>query len=262
MSAVRDKVIVVTGASRGLGRGLAEAWSRQGAKLGLCARTEPVVPAGAQAVVAAVDVRDREALRSFSHEVEARLGPIDLWVNNAGVLDPIGFVRELDEAEFAAHWAVNVHGVLFGSQCLIESAHRRADGFRSVLVNISSGAAHKGYAAWGAYCAAKAAVERLTEVIALEEPGVRAYAIAPGVIDTAMQELIRRKTEAEFPRVGKFRELKEKDAFNRPEYIAWHLGELAFRFDAYRARTALEGGDGAWSLRLPNQDPDWSPSRP
>jgi NAD(P)-dependent dehydrogenase (short-subunit alcohol dehydrogenase family) len=97
-----------------------------------------------------------------------------------------------------------------------------------VLVNISSGAALKGRAGWAPYCAGKAAVDRLTEAVALEEAevGLRAYAVAPGVVDTAMQERIRSSTEAEFPDVERFRELQRAGAFNTPRFVADRLLDL------------------------------------
>src|SRR5690606_22108759 len=119
----------------------------------------------------------------------AALGPIDLWINNAGVLDPIAFVRDLDPAAFQDHLAINVGGVLHGSQAYVR--HLRAVGRTGVLVIVSSGAAQKPYPAWGAYCAGKAAVDLLTGVSAAEERCVRAHAVAPGLVDTAMQEKIR-----------------------------------------------------------------------
>ena len=90
-------------------------------------------------------------------------------------------------------------GVLFGTQAFVRHLRRR--GGEGVLVNVSSGAARKPYAGWSVYCAAKAAVDRMTECVALEEAahGLRAYALAPGVIDTDMQALIRATPAARFP---------------------------------------------------------------
>lgn len=223
----RDRVVVITGASRGLGAGMAEAMRARGVKLGLCARGEPAVAEATGAIVARrLDVRDAGAVEAFCGAVAEQLGPIDLWINNAGVLDPIAFVRDVDPAAFLDHLAVNVGGVLAGSQAYLR--HLRAAGRRGVLVNVSSGAAQKPYPAWGAYCAGKAAVDLLTGVIDAEEDCVRAHAVAPGLIDTAMQARIRGLTAAQFPPVEKFLAVKAAERFNSPAFVADYLLRLAF----------------------------------
>jgi benzil reductase ((S)-benzoin forming) len=222
----KGRTAVITGASRGLGAGIAKAFSRAGLKLGLCARSAPVLDDGDTVVSRQLDVTDQTAVFRFADEVSERLGPIDLWINNAGVLEPIAFVRALDSEALMKHLAINVAGVLHGTRAYL----RHLDGRDGVLMNISSGASTKGYAGWGAYCAGKAAVDRLTECVAAEESALRAYAVAPGVIDTDMQKLIRSKTAEEFPNVEKFRDLKKNDAFNTVGYVAQHL--LAIAFDA------------------------------
>jgi hypothetical protein len=221
---VRDvAVAVVTGASRGLGAGLAEAFAAAGLRLGLCARTDPAMPDGPHVVARTVDVADATAVERFAAEVHDRLGPIDLWVNNAGVVGPIDPVRSADPAAVATNLSINVLGVVHGSQAFL-----RHCGPAPVLVNISSGAASKAYAGWAAYCASKAAVERFTDVLALEEPDLRAYAVAPGVVDTDMQAEIRSTPAGRFPTVERFHDLKAREAFNSPAWVARQLLDLAF----------------------------------
>jgi len=175
-----------------------------------------------------LDVRDEAAVLAFGERVARELGPIDLWVNNAGVLDPIAFIRDLDLAALMDHLAINVGGVMSGSKAYVRHLHRKGGG--GVLINISSGAALAGYAGWGAYCAGKAAVDRLTECVQLEEDehGLRAYAVAPGVIDTDMQTKIRAQSAERFPMVDKFRDLKRREAFNSPAFVANRVLAIAF----------------------------------
>ena len=99
-----------------------------------------------------------------------------------------------------------------------------------MLINVSSGAGTRPYAGWAAYCAAKAAVDQLTRVVALEEHahGLAAYAVAPGVVDTDMQETIRATDEADFPEVARFRQLAVDGNFNSASWVAEHLLGLAF----------------------------------
>ena len=222
------KVAVITGASRGLGLGLAQFFLEQGLKLAVCSRTGCSIEPQENLYSEELDVCDADALERFLQATVERFGPIDLWINNAGVLEPVKFVRDLDERELFDHLAVNVGGVFSGSRSFVN--HRREYSGHGVLINISSGAALKGYAAWGAYCAGKAAVDRLSECIQLEEAekGLRVYAVAPGVIDTNMQSKIRSFSENEFPMVNKFHDIKKNEAFNTPSFVAAKLLEIAF----------------------------------
>jgi NAD(P)-dependent dehydrogenase (short-subunit alcohol dehydrogenase family) len=218
---------VVTGASRGLGAGIANRFVELGIAVGCCARHEPMLPAGRDGVLgAAVDVRDPAAVDAFARRVTAELGPIDLWVNNAGVLDPIGPLRDGDVEALRAHVEVNVLGVLWGSRTFARLVHDRPNG--GTLVNISSGAARTVYQGWAAYCASKAAVEQLSRVLAAEEAdhGLRVVALAPGVVDTDMQATIRATDVDRFPSVERFHALKADDAFNSPAWVADRILDL------------------------------------
>ncbi len=222
------RTAVITGASRGLGAGLAHSFRERGLRLGLCARSDPALAAGPDVVAQRLDVRDPAAVTAFAAAVEARLGGIDLWINNAGLLEPIDPLRDVDPEAARSHLEVNVLGVLFGTQAFVKHLRRR--GAEGVLVNISSGAAQRPYAGWSVYCAAKAAVERMTECVALEEAahGLRAYALAPGVIDTDMQARIRATAAARFPEAPRFVERKRENRFNTPGFVAEHILALGF----------------------------------
>jgi benzil reductase ((S)-benzoin forming) len=239
--ATSGQVAVVTGASRGLGAGMAVHFASAGVHLGLCARRRPNLVAMTRPrahngrveppeppLVATVDVTDYDALAAFADAVIARFGRIDLWVNNAGVLEPVGPLAGADPYLVARHIDVNVTGVLYGTMVFAGHVRRRpGDG---VLVNISSGAATHPYLGWAPYGAAKAAINQLTEVVAREERGngLRAHSVAPGIVDTDMQAYIRQTDAAQFPEVDHFRQLKRDEAFNSPTWVAEKLLELAF----------------------------------
>ncbi|MFP4062150.1 MAG: SDR family oxidoreductase [Halochromatium sp.] len=240
MTDLTHKVALITGASRGLGAGLATRFLERGLRVAACARTQPALAGTADRVLTmAADVTDSEAISRLCEAAVARFGRIDLWINNAGLLAPIGPLRDNDPAAFARHIEVNVVGVFNGSQAFIR--HLRARGGEGVLLNISSGAARNAYAGWSAYCAGKAAVDRMSESIALEETdsGLRVHAVAPGIIDTDMQAMIRDCSPEQFPRVQKFLDLKANDGFSSPAFVADRLLDLAFGPDGAEQPVAM-----------------------
>jgi NAD(P)-dependent dehydrogenase (short-subunit alcohol dehydrogenase family) len=251
---VIGKVAVITGASRGLGAGLAAQFAASGLHLGLCARHRPVlgpiahdgpIASSESPVLAAADVTDRAALNAFAEAVVTRYGRIDLWVNNAGLLGPIGPLADADPDLIRRTVDVNVTGVLHGSAVFAE--HVRSRPGPGALVNISSGAASTPYEGWAAYCATKAAVDQLTRVVALEEArhGLTAYSLSPGLVDTDMQAAIRATDESDFPEVARFRHAAEEHRFNSPAWVAEHI--LALAFGPPRPDTVLRVPDQAVS---------------
>lgn len=222
-------VAVITGASRGIGAGLARHFHERGVALGLCARS--AIPLAGQELVLAerFDICDEAAVDGFAARVVERFGHIDVWINNAGVLAPIAPLRNVTLTDFRRHVDINLVGVFLASRAYARHIRESARG--GVLINISSGAATSAYAGWSAYCAGKAGVNLLSECLRVEErdAGLRVHAVAPGIIDTAMQELIRGCTVDDFPAVDAFRGFKERNAFSTPEYVAEKLFELAFQ---------------------------------
>ncbi len=253
---ISGRVAVVTGASRGLGAGLAVHFAASGMHLGLCARHRPVLAARTRPtaqdghivaseapVLSALDVTDHDALDRFAAAVVARFGRIDLWVNNAGLLGPIAPLAVADPDEVRRAVDINVTGVLNGTSVFARHVRTRPGG--GVLINMSSGAATKPYQGWATYGATKAAVDQLTRVVALEEAphGLAAYALSPGLVDTDMQAAIRATDEASFPEVDRFRRAKKERRFNSPAWVAEQI--LAIAFGPERA--------GSVVLRVPDQ---------
>lgn len=242
---LKSRVAFISGASRGIGEAIALRASELGMRLVLCARSAPSIPESDSVIARSLDVRDAESMEALVSEAEERFGTIDLWINNAGVLEPISLMRDMSLDDFKTHLEVNLTGVFIGSQCYVRHLHRRAavkgtepagasGGDAGVLLNMSSAAAWKAFEGWAPYCAAKSGVERLTEVVALEEAalGLRAHSVAPGVVDTEMQALIRSTSADRFPDVDAFREMKETDSFNSARYVANEF--LAIAFDPSR----------------------------
>jgi NAD(P)-dependent dehydrogenase (short-subunit alcohol dehydrogenase family) len=245
---------VITGASRGLGAGLATAFAARGLRLGLCARTRPHVPDGAEAIAAELDVRDPAAVEGFAREIAGRFGRIDLWVNNAGVLEPIGPLADADPEQVREHLEINVLGVAIGSAAF--ARHVRSREGRGVLVNISSGAATTVYVGWAPYCSSKAAVDMLTAVVGREErgSGLVAYALSPGVVDTDMQRMIRDTSAEVLPASDRFRRLHREGRFNSPDRVAAFILERCLTREA--STVGALDDVAAVRLRVPDQPPD------
>lgn len=250
----RTPVAVVTGASRGLGAGLAESLAQAGFALGLCARNRPDVPPGAPGGLSrSVDVRDPVAVAEFAARVTDEVGPIDLWINNAGVLDPIGPLREAPVGALTTHVEVNLLGVMWGTRTFAGLVHDRDE--PGTLVNISSGAARGIYEGWAAYCATKAAIDQLTRVVAAEEAGhgMSAFSVAPGVVDTDMQALIRSTPAERFPSVERFHQLAEHDAFNTAAWVGEQVLDLHRATNAKARPSWIENSADPVVLRIPDE---------
>lgn len=183
---------LVTGASRGLGRALADSLAQDGWRLVLTARggddlrsvTGRLRRAGPAEVVAiAGDVRDAE---HRSRLVDAAGAHLDLLVNNASLLgpSPLPALAQLTSEAFAEVLAANVDAPLQLTRSALP-ALRAAGG---VVVNVSSDAAVGAYPGWGGYGASKAALDQWSAVLAAEEPGLAVYAFDPGDMRTAMHQ--------------------------------------------------------------------------
>jgi NAD(P)-dependent dehydrogenase (short-subunit alcohol dehydrogenase family) len=187
-------VVLVTGASRGLGRAIAQLLARQGARLILTARGAADLEATATGLArhTAVfalpgDVADPTHVARLVGEGEARLGPVDVLVNNASDLGATPLPRLQDYPLEALERALRANAVapLRLAQLVLPGMIARR---RGRIVNVTSDAAVEAYPGWGGYGASKAAFEALSRVLAaeLEGTGVAVYAVDPGDMDTAM----------------------------------------------------------------------------
>jgi NAD(P)-dependent dehydrogenase (short-subunit alcohol dehydrogenase family) len=175
-------VALITGASRGLGRALAEELARRGWKLVLDARTGAALPAVPGTHVPG-DVTDPEHRRALVRAV-ADLGGLDLLVNNASTLgaSPMPAVADLDEEVLQETLLTNVVAPHALTKALLPRLRER----HGVVLNLSSDAAVEAYPGWGAYGASKAALDHLTRTLAVEQPALRVYAVDPGDMRTQM----------------------------------------------------------------------------
>ena len=226
------QVAIVTGGGRGFGRAIAETLAGLGASVIIASRNAPelddvangIKKQGGRALAQTADVSDERQVQELVLAAERWVGPPTILVNNAGVLDPVGPLAETSGASWLRNIAINVGGTYLVTRAVLPGMLDRDYGR---VVNISSGAADRASAGWSAYCAAKAAVDQLTRVLALEMEGsgVTVCAFHPGFMDTAMQERIRRATPQEFPRVEEYRQAhrdgRTKDPHDTARIVAY-----------------------------------------
>jgi short-subunit dehydrogenase len=188
-------VVIITGASSGIGRALALRLGAMGCRVGLIARRRDLLDAAAAAIAAAggtaasatADVGDRVRLRAAVAEVEHRLGPADVLVANAGFGAPT-LLDPLNTADVETTFQVNLLGVVYAIEAVLPGMLTRHSGH---LLAVSSLAAFKGLPGESAYCASKAAVNAYMEGlrIALRPRGVAVTTVCPGFVATAMRSM-------------------------------------------------------------------------
>ncbi|WOT05558.1 SDR family oxidoreductase [Shewanella youngdeokensis] len=180
------QLIVITGASSGIGATIAQAFSAKGHPLLLLARRVELMEALEldNALCVGVDVTDAEAMKNAIATAEAKFGPVGCLINNAGMM-LLGAVDTQDPAEWSQMLNINVMGVLNGIHAVLADMKTRKTG---TIINISSVAGRKTFPNHAAYCATKFAVHALTENIREEVAAddVRMITIAPGAVETAL----------------------------------------------------------------------------
>jgi len=189
---LEGKVAVITGASKGLGKALALAYAKEGARVIINARSkgsihpvaEEVEALGSEVLALAADVSKSADVERLVDAATQRFGKIDVLVNNAGLLGPRVAIEEYPEDEWRRAIDANLTGPFLITKAAIP---RMLEG--ASIVNVVSGVSVEGRAGWGAYSVSKFGVEGLTQILAaeLEERGIRANAVDPGGMRTEMR---------------------------------------------------------------------------
>src|SRR3712207_3893835 len=202
---LEGKVVVITGASRGLGRALALACAKAGANLVLNSRNadsldlvvEETESEGAEALAVPGDLSRSAHVEKLVGAAVERFGKIDVLINNAGLLGPRVPIEEYPEDEWRSVLDANLTGPFL--LCKFAIPHITEGGS---IVNVTSGVSVEGRAEWGAYSVSKFGMEGLTQILAaeLKERGIRVNAVDPGGMRTNM-----RANRSEERRVGKER---------------------------------------------------------
>jgi NAD(P)-dependent dehydrogenase (short-subunit alcohol dehydrogenase family) len=205
--------VLVTGASRGIGRAIALRFAREGAHVALCARStealeevaREVEEAGGRSCIQTMDVTDPNSVElGVAAALDAFSGGLDVLVNNAGIFDLLPF-EETTPAMWERFYRVNLHGVFLVTHCALPGLRR---GARAHIFNIASGAAREGFEGCSIYCAMKAGLMGFSNGLRedLRPDGIRVATIYPGSTDTGIFDGVP----------GDW----DRDSMNQPEDVA------------------------------------------
>lgn len=194
VQSLQDKVVVITGASSGIGEGAARLLAERGARVVVGARrtdrlavlVDEITQAGGSARFHAVDVTDRGSVEAFVAAAVDEFGKIDVLVNNAGVM-PLSALNALKVDEWDRMIDVNIRGVLHGIAAALP--RMEAQGFGHI-VNIASIGAHYIVPTGAVYCATKFAVRAISDGLRQETDKLRVTVVSPGVVESELADTI------------------------------------------------------------------------
>ena len=188
------KVVLVTGASRGIGAASARAFAKAGALVGVMARSRTGVDELAAEIgglALSGDVAQAADMEGVVARICDHFGRLDVLVNNAGVIGPIAGLAAADVEEWGQAIDINLKGVFHGMHAALPVMRAQGGG---TILTVGSGAAHAPQQGWSAYCASKAGAWMLTRALDHEArgEGIRAISLSPGTVATDMQDSIRK----------------------------------------------------------------------
>ena len=229
----KGPVVIVTGASRGVGAATARWLAKAGAAVTLVARSEKMLEKvsedvrrlGGNPLRIRANVADPVGCRKVVEMTLDKFAKIDALVNNAGIVQPIATIAQADPDS----WRYNLEVNLLGPFYLIHNAVSELRKQKGRVVNVSSGAANLALETVSAYCTAKAALNHFTRVLAEEEPTLTAMTVRPGVVDTDMQSYIREagRNVMSDEQIDYYQNLKNSRVLEPPEVPARSIAWLA-----------------------------------
>ncbi|MCJ7841729.1 (S)-benzoin forming benzil reductase [Lederbergia sp. NSJ-179] len=227
-------VYVITGASKGIGFALSKQLLQKNHRLICVARTKNTgllqiaKERHCPLLYIEQDLAQTEKLPQLMEQIFAAV-PEEFQsitlINNAGLIEPIGKVENLSPEAIATNIAVNLTAPMVLTSLFIKRLEKFA--VTKKIINLSSGAGRTPYSGWSSYCAGKAGLDHFTRVVSVEQAnekyGVKVISIAPGIIDTGMQEKIRSSKRDEFALVDQFIDYKEKNLLQSADQTAERL---------------------------------------
>ncbi len=230
---------VITGASKGIGLEWSKQLTEQGHLVIGIARTKPENWPSNHFL--STDLTQLDQIETVIEKALAKVTKdIDkvVLVNNAGTVEPIGFAHTNSTAEVSQSIVLNLTAPMLLCGAFINQLKNNS--IEKKIVNISSGAGRNPYEGWSAYCAGKAGLDHFSLCIDAENKDVKVISVAPGIIDTGMQETIRQSDAADFPLIEKFLDYKKSGLLSSPEETARLLIKMTQRADFTELPTILD----------------------
>ncbi len=188
------QTVIITGASRGIGADTAREFITSGANVALLARSKNAIDGlaaelGDNAIAIECDVAEFDQLKTAVDTTVDRFGGVDVFIGNAGVIDPISRMADADPNEWGKVIDINLKGVFYGMRAVLPVMKANGGG---TIITISSGAATNAIEGWSHYCSSKAGALMMTQMLHKEEAenGIRALGLSPGTVATQMQREI------------------------------------------------------------------------
>ena len=211
-----DKVAIITGGGRGIGRAIAMAYAAEGARVVIAARSKAqldevvtkIAAQGGEALAVPTDLRIRAEVENLVQKTVDRFGQIDILVNNAGI-NPRGPFLDSTDEEWEQGWQINVMGVVHCCRAALPIMQQQGSGN---IINVGSGMGQVGRSNLSVYCASKAALHGLTQSVAEEvwEDGIIANVLIPGPVKTEL-------SKPAWENSGTFR--AQSDPWKEPEQV-------------------------------------------
>jgi len=197
MEHIKNKTLIITGASQGIGEATARLFAKLGANVALIARSKEKIKKisndinlnGGKSIAIQCDVSNQDEVENAIKLTLKSYNAIDILIGNAGIINPIQNIAEMDISDFDKVIDVNIKGVWYGIKAVLP--HMKNGG---TIITIGSGAASNALEGWSHYCTSKAAVHHLSSCLDLEmrKDLIRALVLSPGTVATEMQKTIKK----------------------------------------------------------------------